>query len=361
MKLARIAVTGLALVIAAETPLAASAAGGSLAGRVVDGTGQPVEGARVHAWATTPSVSGGGNGRTGADGRFEIEGLADGTVTLEVQAHGYPAHRVEGVEIARGRVQEPLEIRLERAEVSGRVLAPDGTPAAGVGIVVRRHWTAASLGPDPVIHPWGLHPGDNTQTRTDDRGEFVLRGLGLGPVVLVAESESLGDAAVDLDLSNGVNPVELTLDPSGRIQGRVVDARGEPVASARVRVSRDSASGEGSDSGSPPWPARRSELGSYSTGEDGRFLFRRLSPGEYRLEAIAHGLLQRGSPETVTAGKTPMTGIELVMETGEAIVGQLLGLAADQPLGMMVLAQRPGREAVGSKVDEQGRFPARRP
>ncbi|MFD4669930.1 Pvc16 family protein [Lentzea sp. NPDC058450] len=59
--------------------------------------------------------------------------------------------------------------------------------------------------------------------------------------------------------------------------GTVVDAAGEPVPHARVRLERPDGTG----------------IGAVESDEDGRYLFQGLAPGDYRVRASAAGLAER--------------------------------------------------------------------
>lgn len=328
--------------------------GGRIFGRVVGLDGEPLERADVRAWAIHSSSPSVGTATTGADGGFEIKALATGTFNVQVEAPGYPRHEAGGVEVAEGERSGPLEVRLEAAEVSGRILAPDRTAAADVAVVVDYQRSVASLGPEPFTYSAGIHWRDRSQARTDSRGEFVIRGLKPGRATIVVEHESLGDAAAEIDLRAGVNPIELRLQTSGRIHGRVVDVHGSPVANAWVTLAPATKPARGWAGRARRFPLAQSP--GQAVAGDGGFVFRRLARGEYRLQAAAPGLRQETPPVTVTLGETPLPSIELTLAPGEEIHGEIVGLTADTRQPTLISAQGPGGETRGAQVDEEGRY-----
>src|SRR4029453_11913915 len=107
------------------------AAGLSASGKVSDAqSGEPVAGARVSLTARgrrgEPR-----EGRAGADGAFQVNGLEEGDYDLRAAAPGYLRTKPRTVAVlASGTAVTP--VLLERGgSISGRVLDPDGKPVAG--------------------------------------------------------------------------------------------------------------------------------------------------------------------------------------------------------------------------------------
>lgn len=323
--------TGIELPLA-EPLLIELRRGASLFGRVLGPHDQPIEGARVWAEVRVPidggsRSAGSGHAVTGADGGFEIEGLGAGALRLTARAEGYPAGEVGGLTIGEDGDVGPIEIRLAAgAEVSGRVRAPDGSPAPGTRVSIHTGRTPAEVGvdrPSLLARPEEAVPPSDASALSDARGEFVARGVALGPATIEAEHERLGDAAAELVVRPGANSIELILDRRGRIEGRVVAGAG-PVAGAMVELT---VSGPSSFS----WRFA-------PTDAEGRFLFRWLTAGDYRLDASAPGLLLDGPPVTVTLADAPGPLVELILTAGEEIAGRLLGVPEAELLRVRISA-----------------------
>lgn len=139
-------------------------AGARLSGRVTH-HGQPLSGAQV---STTPVVEQAVHAypaTTSGDGRYAIEGLADGEYYVYVENYQAKPVTVSGDTV--------FDIDVPRAQLSGRVLEDGGkAPIAGVEVEV---WPV-----EPVPHRFRQH------NRSDESGEFRLTGLEAGELILTA-------------------------------------------------------------------------------------------------------------------------------------------------------------------------------
>jgi hypothetical protein len=155
---------------------------GRILGSLIDAAGQPVAGVRLDlVSAANPQSSSFSTDLVSNDaGRFEIAGVPPGWYLLAVgfkprydDDKMYPATFYPGsssVGTARQiavrpseRVElDPLQLppALTPRTLTGTVVMPDGTPVSGASVVLRSGTSQAS-----------------TVVRTDDRGEFSLRGF----------------------------------------------------------------------------------------------------------------------------------------------------------------------------------------
>lgn len=190
-----------------------------IAGRVTDGDGRPVPGARVTAVA---DAAGGDDGETeeqrlarraraalgrtegdaggpsrgdqtryaDADGRFVLEGLVRGGVYhVSCSAEGYAPWWDEAVPtVGRGGDgHRELAVVLERgAVVEGRVLYDDGTPVEGARVRAVR----VTADPQDPGH-FEATPEAQRQAETDERGRYRLQGLATGSYVIGSDTEGL--------------------------------------------------------------------------------------------------------------------------------------------------------------------------
>lgn len=158
----------------------------------------------------------------GPDGRFRIAGLAPGDqLSLGVSAPGFVRESIPLVRVDASLAVEELEVRLREAlELLGRVT--DEATGDGVeGVRVRFAQTVR---------------GGFTMAKTDEAGEFLLRGVPVGAGVLSASSE--GYEGLERPLNEPpAEPLELVLRPKPEIEvaGTVV-REGVPVAGASVRI-----------------------------------------------------------------------------------------------------------------------------
>jgi hypothetical protein len=183
-----------------------------------------------------------------------------------------------------------LEIALPTGRISGRVLGPSG-PLAGreVRTVRQEHW-----------NPLGLGQGPRAVTAAD--GSFACEGLEAGRYSLRAPgARPIFD--VELGPDGRCDGLLLLVEPTGSLQGRVLDPSGAPRSRASVYVRGP----EGR------WLAHWVDLGTEL--ESGAFELDDLPPGDYTLLA-RHGELAcaESEPVSVVAGET--RDVELRLEPG---------------------------------------------
>jgi len=152
------------------------------------------------------------------DGRFLVQGLAAGTVELQVEAQGFRRNTLRGVTIeAQGN--SSVEVELEPgALLEGFVRSTDGTPLAGVKVEAAGRSRALRA--------------DSARTETDEDGHFLFDTLGVGLYRLVATSPGLKE--VRQEFQTGPEPVELVMGKAMVVTGKVVDPDGKPLFRARV-------------------------------------------------------------------------------------------------------------------------------
>ncbi|HYC76444.1 MAG TPA: carboxypeptidase regulatory-like domain-containing protein, partial [Planctomycetota bacterium] len=268
------------------------------------------------------------HGAAGADGagRFTLRGLPPRTVVVEATHPDYPA----GAEIrfdAKAPPPDGLKLMLSKGGgIAGRILYPDGRPAAGVVLVARPKGQAK---PDFVFDD-GEAGGRAT---ADAEGRYRFDHLRSGEVALSIAWETLSrwseeaeaakepadaesrprvirlgvngseavfylaraDATVNVETSKVVAHDVRLLAP-GVVAGVVVDSEGAPVAGANVHSARDD--GDRGPAAEPPDEIFFSPFDHASAVADERGVFR-LAPvhPEHRYRLTAHRM---GEPSTLT-------------------------------------------------------------
>jgi hypothetical protein len=235
--------------------------GGALCGTVTDEAGVPIEGAAVRvslretpdaplgepddtrvatpaerrktAWGLVPLS-------TDAQGRFELEGLSAGPITVRATAHGRAPLAVDA-QIRAGE-RTGLTLALPAAAlVRGTVRDASGLPVAGATIAAALTEQVAGDGAAGD----GAAVGAPPRPAAHDEAEVLAYSGPDGVYLLWAPP--LGDARLTARFGSERNPhaqvsevlaveagAELTWDPvlelGARLQGRVVRADGEPAA-----------------------------------------------------------------------------------------------------------------------------------
>ncbi|HEX3130052.1 MAG TPA: carboxypeptidase-like regulatory domain-containing protein [Thermoanaerobaculia bacterium] len=224
-----------------------------ITGRVVDDEGTPLAG--VEVWLRTvqgrpvnpsPAVV------SGPDGTFSIpgSGLSSGSYLAAC-----PAGRIEAVHFLQGDIQKPVELRLRRAtRISGRVLDPQGRPAPGVLVTV----VLAGWSDDQIISYCGSHPKYQLKA-TDDAGRFDFDQLESGWFEVRVVDALPEVARVRREAGRDPGEIEFVLSYArASLEGRVLDAAGQPVEGASVGV-----------------------LGTVQTDATGAYRFTGLRPGKF--------------------------------------------------------------------------------
>lgn len=187
--------------------------GGALTGVVLDPSGLPVPGARVHAVEAQLQVRWSARPRTAIEavtdelGRFRLAGLPD-RVYVTAMAAGYATYALGGQEIPPGAEAGPIELRLRRLEQDeatpaplagiGAVLSPEDD---ALGVVAVRSGSAAAEA--------GLTPGDEI-VEVDERS---IADLGTGGAVEAIRGPVGTPLFLQVRRGNGISTLEVKRRP----------------------------------------------------------------------------------------------------------------------------------------------------
>lgn len=290
-----------------------------ITGKVTDPAGKPLAGARVQERFQLlqrkpvnapfdPCRKDGGVAVSGPDGRYTLEGLEPGSYILSVHAPGWLRATTAPVNAPpAGTAEAPVVALAEGAVVQGRVLDPQGKPAAGIS-----------------VYEFGrnVYEQGPAKTVTDAEGRFRLEGVLPGMASIAAFDEDLGRADANLPVGRGESRLDLQLTPLDaalkaaaaartelpkvEVRGRVTGPKGELVVSAAVWIQR---------LGDVPGRAGY-------TREDGTFSLR-LAENVYRLTVERPGYA-RTRLERLDVGKQPVDDVAIRMEKGIPVQGRVV-------------------------------------
>ena len=240
--------------------------GERLTGTIVDGDSKrPLSGVKLSVQDSTPGIAP-LEGTSDAAGNFTLAGLWPVAIRLELSREGY----ARGFEELKLPHPAPLALALRGAvSLAGRVVDERGKPVANAAVSLSTHdelpldlapalpglaatdsgvgelgVTKGDIPPIPVTSPsdgWGLGA---LATYTDASGRFRIDGLPPVPLLLSASRPGYAGATSELrELApHGERlDLELVLHAAGKIAGRLVDARGEPVSNVLVRAQSSTA------------------------------------------------------------------------------------------------------------------------
>jgi protocatechuate 3,4-dioxygenase beta subunit len=234
----------------------------SLTGFAMDENGHPVAGARLSVYPESGGRFGDLHGDTDEAGSFTIVGLGPGHYTLRTSGKWW---LVGSADITVPSA-EPLKVVLRKVALvtlQGRVLSVAGDPLAGVTLQVQVSVpTTRSGGEGPLLN-----------TSTDAQGRYPITGLRPDATIWISQPEKPGykylSGGAVTKQGDAFQVSDIVLAPlGGKVEGRVVDGDGKPVAGATV-ICPD---------GDPN--------AQVITGGEGRFSIGSLPPGEVTVVAV---------------------------------------------------------------------------
>jgi protocatechuate 3,4-dioxygenase beta subunit len=317
----------------AETQDVPLVRGATLAGRVVDEEGRPIEGATIQVSrggenvfrAFMRNVEGEGAARTGRDGSFRAPRLAPGeNQRLDVRHDEYEERSVGGLSLSPGGTRSGVSVVLRRGlAVRGVVKDEEGRPLSGVEVNLSssRNVRAGRGG----VQMSFSGPGSQLRRETGADGRFEFRGLKAGDYTVSARRPGSSRATVDpvnVVEARVAEPLELVLKPGATISGVLRDKAGSGASGWSVSARAASQAG-GPTFG--PGGIRSEE----PTGPDGVFYLEGLTAGEsYDLQVMG----QAGLGPRKAGVVAPAEGVDLVV-TG---TGQIRGRVVDGDSGRAI-------------------------
>jgi protocatechuate 3,4-dioxygenase beta subunit len=178
-------------------------------------TQKPIARAQVSASPKDPKAPAGSSGRTGDDGRFQLE-LEPGDYRVRASADDYGSTTAEASVGADGGGDLTLTL--------GR-----GLPLSGTVVDARGHGIG---GLQVLANPSGGQGGTGYAMSRQD-GTFSMSGLTAGGYSVTTHTD-LGAFARTVSVKGGDKDIVLTLRPGGRVTVRVVGGDGQPIAGAQV-------------------------------------------------------------------------------------------------------------------------------
>jgi protocatechuate 3,4-dioxygenase beta subunit len=248
------------------------------------------------------------------DGRFEIDGVPEGNVTVRADAEGYlPAWKNDVVVHANQTIGGAELILRNALEISGRVEAQQGGPVAGAQIFAQY----AGQGNQRSWESFVTGLSGEPSAQTDANGNFTVKGLQEGNYVIWANAPGFASGS-RANTKTGAGDVLIRLATGKKISGKVVDEAQNPVAGVPVSAARIE-SGQNDEW----WWGGGSQV---NTAPDGSFEMTELSDGTYDLTVTAMWASGREvnvedtKLQGVTAGREDVT---ITVKSGAVIEGTI--------------------------------------
>lgn len=287
----------------------------SVAGRVTDAAGGPLE--KVWVWGWPVSSGRGAGAWTDAEGRFRILLPQDEPYHLEAEKQGFVKYEQGFQSEGYPPGTENAAIVLERiGETDFLVIDADTSlPVEDFGLVIVDAPKENHFGSDPGDLPIYHFAGGATRWYADpQRHHYRIQAPGY--------AAQQGPILFDVP---GIARQTIRLGRGGAIRGRVVD-RGVPVAGVAVHAAFGRATTPSNTSGAFIGHRR-----SATTGADGTFLIGDLAAGAFELRAKREGSapivktgVRVGAKETIDVG-------DLALVAGATIDGRVVD-GSDAPI-----------------------------
>lgn len=327
-----------ALVTASGKPLeVVLTASVRLTGRVTDPAGEPVAGARLLISEADPPAVDSPAARprraVGVDpgGSFSVE-LPPGLYELRAEAVGKVPSILPDLRVEAGSEGLAVDLVLEPGwTISGVVLDAERRPVPAAKVELR------ALDPTGDDRDPGRIVG---WAESDVDGGFRIAGLTSVPGLLTADHPDHPRYERRLSAADEDRWLEIELDSGARLSGRVSTGDGEPVRGARVVAAA----------------IDRSQELTAASDPGGGFSIAGVPPGLYRLSAEKPGFATAAPRSPVEVATHDVEEIELVLEPGARLGGQVLGVEWSQLADLRVTARGPQGEALAAMIDPEALY-----
>jgi hypothetical protein len=282
-------------------------------GTVSDERGRPLEGVLLQG-GNMLEIEPDPEAISDAAGHYRLGPLLREGMNLRVR-HARYRDRAEEIDL-RTPHPGPWDFTLQRTvSVEGWVVAPQGTPVSNVRLRLAKV-------PGPALVRDFI---EETETRSDGTGHFILDTQGKGSGFLVIDSE--GFRAMEQPVEFPSTEVRVVLSRGASVSGRVVDAKGEPLPHAEVLLWGPEALGGRDD----PRSLQVDSEGSFSTAG--------LTAGHHVLEARLEtpGIEQSVSRPFDLEAQSQAT-VSLRFEEGRTVKGLTVGSDGQPLAGVRVQA-----------------------
>lgn len=306
-------------------------------GRVTHG-GEPYADAMIVFFGESKDMLAGMKTATVAkDGGYAVDLDAPGRYSVTVQrVSGKPGEQTstEFQRMVPSAKDHVLDFVMPNGRISGRVLGPDGAPAAAVAIAITNEDGRAAR---------SMFGGQFVMSSTDAEGRYDLQALRPGNYTvsaggsafggLLGEEKTFGRASKKrLRLVDGgwLKDVDFRLEKPGEVRVTVVGSDGQAVPEASL-FARD-ADGQLVEA-----------LSMLQTGVDGTARYTGLSPGKYTFSARTQDLASGDSP-TIEVESGATRDVRITLAQGTVLIVRVLGHDGEPAEAQLFVFDAAGRD-----------------
>ena len=309
-------------------------AGITISGRVGDGSGNPLQGAKVRASGRGEGGHISRSAETDEDGRYEIDSLSSGSYKVRTQLKGYAQKEIEDVSPPAKDINFTLS---DAGSITGRVVEKETAKP------IPRFRYRANKGHASDRALFTFHGKE----RYSEEGTFETEPLSPDDYSLFVRAEGYAPSMTEgIEVKSGETArVEIKLGPPATIAGKVSSEKGlTPVSGARIALLKEREEeiftfGFGFDD--------RDLLGEPVLSDDtGAFRIYGLPVGKFRLKVAHPDFAEETKPvELAKEGET--VRVEFILKKGRTISGTVRDGATSSPIAGAVVTISSGKGTGG--------------
>ncbi len=243
---------------------------------------------------TTPVTRPSRTTATDSEGHFSFPDAFPGDLEVSVVAPGFQPSPPQRLALAAH--QEIVDVRfvlVPGARLTGWVFSGEGEPVADARVLI-----------------------DGQSGTSDDAGRFEVSGITPGLRRLQVVHPGYNVLTRQLDIEAGSNRAELELIGGYEVSGWVFDESGRAVAGAIIELE----------------PLTPGTFGGYRTPSDdtGAFRLDLVAEGRYRVVGSRGGYVTANPESTLNVTGGPARDVEVLLQAGAKIQGEILGLSFEE-------------------------------
>ncbi len=203
----------------------------SIAGKVVDEQGKPLEGVLVTAIQRQQALR---SGFSGPEGRYEIRALAPGYYDLRTDKEGYAVATRRNIQVNKEQTTSGIDFELVPGGIFSSVVVDEyENPIPGARVTL---YASGPGGAQGLAGPLRTQMQNLFHAQADARGAFVMPNIAPGDYLAIAQHDDYipSDRVPITIRAFETSTHKFILELGGSVSGTVTDTDGNPVPEAPV-------------------------------------------------------------------------------------------------------------------------------